>query len=282
MLRKYNIDIVIAGFFSQLQTLAKCGIPILYWEQGSENLYGDWGTVQASNSPQLERIRKIYHLPIAIASVSPFVSSVLKAKYGRITPLLYAGIDTEFYRPMNSRCEKPPHAQTNILLVGNPALAFKGFNLILAVLNKLWNDGYQFQVTWASQISLKITADFPIRILSNLSQTALAELYRTSDILISGSVYESFPMPPMEAFASGTAVVSTDNGGIHAYAKPGENILLAEQGNFADLYAAVEFMLNNPEARRQIALNARKDALQFSISHSIDQLENILYHLVSS
>lgn len=91
----------------------------------------------------------------------------------------------------------------------------------------------------------------------------MSELYRESDILISGSVYESFSMPPMEAFASGTAVASTDNGGIRVYAKPGENILLAEQGNFFDLYTAIEYLIRYPEIRNKLGSGRKKGIIKF-------------------
>lgn len=280
-LEKYEIDVIVAGFFTQLNQLVKCEVPILYWEQGSENLYGDWGTVQSHNSTLLNEIRDIYRLPITIASVSPIVSNVLKARYGRTTPLLYSGIDTEFYKPFNNNCEKQHDGDLKILLVGYPGLLFKGFHMIVEVLKQLWDNGYHFQVTWASQAEFTVDVPFPVNILVNTSQIVLSELYRESDILISGSVYESFPMPPMEALASGTAVASTDNGGIHVYAKPGKNILLAEQGNFFDLYAAIQYLIKHPEIRNKLAQEGRKDALNFSVNHSIDQLENILYHIVS-
>lgn len=280
-LKKYKIDAIVVGFYTQLNRMVNFKVPILYWEQGSEYLFGDLGTVQAHNSPLLNEIRNIYRLPIAIASVSPIVSSVLKARYGRSSPLLYTGIDTEFYKPINENCEKRHGGFLKILLVGYPGLLFKGFYMIVEVLRQLWNNGYRFQVTWASQVEFTVNAPYPVEVLVNTSQITLSELYRESDILISGSVYESFSMPPMEAFASGTAVVSTDNGGIRVYAKPGENILLAEQGNFCDLYTAIEYMIKYPEIRNKLAQEGRKESLNFSINHSIDHLENILYHIVS-
>jgi len=279
-LRNHNIDVMVVGFFTQLEQLIKCNTPILFWEQGAKKIYGDWETIQSHNSPLLNKIRELYRLPITIASVSPIVSTILKTRYGRITPLLYTGIDTDFYYPLNISYQDNKNGNLKILLVGAPQLKFKGFDTILEVLRLLWINGYRFQVTWASQIVFNADVPFPVNIVVT-TQKKLSQLYREHDILISGSEYESFPMPPMEAFASGTSVASTDNGGIHVYAKPGKNILLAEQGNFLDLYAAVEFLINNPAVRKKLAQEARKDSLKFSIDHSIDQLENILYHIVS-
>lgn len=171
-LNKYKIDAIVVGFYTQLNRLVNFQVLILYWEQGSENIFGDWGTVQSHNSPSLNEIRNIYRLPIAIASVSPIVSSVLKARYGRISPLLYTGIDTEFYKPLNENCEKRHDGFLKILLVGQPGLLFKGFFMIVEVLRQLWNNGYRFQVTWASQVEFTIDAPYPVEILVNIPQTA--------------------------------------------------------------------------------------------------------------
>lgn len=282
LMREKKIDVIVAGFYNQLALLSKCSIPVLYWEQGCESLYGDMGTVLSCNSPSLAQLRSLYSLPVTIASVSPVVSKVLSARYGRVTPLLYTGIDTDFYTPLNAGCTKAFAEKPKILLVGSPGYEFKGFTLILNVLTHLWNNGLRFEVTWASQTQLTARTLFPLKIMLTVPQKQLAELYRTHDIFISASTYESFPMPPMEAFASGTAVVSTDNGGINVYAKPGKNILLAEQGNFLDLYVAVKYLLENPEKRDLLARNAREDALEFSVKRTICQLENLLYAVAAS
>ncbi|MDL2248528.1 glycosyltransferase [Tyzzerella sp. OttesenSCG-928-J15] len=50
-------------------------------------------------------------------------------------------------------------------------------------------------------------------------------MYRNADIFLSTSLYESFPSPPGEPKASGTAVLSTYNGGTNTYAVPCENCL---------------------------------------------------------
>lgn len=282
ILAEKKIDVIVAGFYNQLPRITQLGLPVLYWEQGSESFYGNYKCALACNNSELMCLRKLYREPAAIAAVSPQVAEVLKARYSRSAPLLFTGVDTEFYKPVNKDCTKPQEELPKILLVGSPSLPFKGFMLIMQVLTKLWFEGKRFKVTWASQIGFSINTVFPLEIVVATPQPRLAELYRTNDIFISGSVYESFPMPPMEAFASGTAVAATDNGGIHVYAKPGENILLCDQGKPNDLYASVEFLLDHPEARLKLAQNARKTALMFSVNNSMEMLENILYSIAAS
>ena len=55
------------------------------------------------------------------------------------------------------------------------------------------------------------------------SQPQLAQRYREATVFVGVSRYESFSLAPLEAMASGTAVVSVANSGVQAYARHGEN-----------------------------------------------------------
>ena len=277
----YNkkIDVIIVGYYTQIEQFIDLKLPILYWEQGHEELYGDFRAIESYNNPKRIGIRSKYQLPVSIAAVSPFLSAILKARFGCNASLLHTGIDTDVYHPcaekslLNSQNPK-------ILLVGNPFLPFKNFSYLLTALSYIWKKGYRFTVTWACQSEPEVVVPFPIEYKVQVPQSELAELYRIHDIYINTSIYEASPMPPLEAMASGTAVIATDCGGIHTYAIPGENMILTEQGNFNDLLAAIIYLLENPSAREVLAEKGRRTALEFSVGKAIDQLENLLYHTI--
>lgn len=188
---------------------------------------------------------------------------------------MHTGIDTDFYYSIEKDNDK-----LKIIIVGSPLLKFKGFELIIMVLDYLWKSGLEFEVTWATQEEFSVRCEFLLKIALNVSQEELAMLYRTHDLYIGASVYEAFSMPPLEAMASGTAVVSTDCGGINVYAEPGVNMLMAEQGSFMDLATAIVYLAKDKNLRNKIAENGRKTALKFSIEKSIDQLENIIHTIL--
>ena len=79
------------------------------------------------------------------------------------------------------------------------------------------------------------------------AQESLARYLRQASAYVGTSRYESFPLPPLEAMASGTPVVSTDNGGILAYAMDGENCLLAPLDDLEALASAVRRVLDDAE-----------------------------------
>jgi glycosyltransferase involved in cell wall biosynthesis len=272
-----DVDIIMVGWITQLVEFKDSKIPVVFWEQGYEALYGDYGQLIGSSDQTLEMLRSLYRIPVCMLGVSEVVIDILKSKYGRVAHLLPNGIDTNFYYPSDNKADN-----NTILLVGNPSLSFKGFSFALDVLQKAYDYGVRFTVDWICQRKPNgIVTNFPINYIVMPSQDELAKTFRNASILLSTSLYESFPLPPFEAMASGTAVIATDNGGIRTYAIEGENILLADQGDTESTAAALVFLLNNIEARNAIAEAGRKTVLSYSFDKIILRLEDCLYSVLN-
>lgn len=60
------------------------------------------------------------------------------------------------------------------------------------------------------------------------SDQLLVDLYNRTSIFVVPSCYEGWGLPGSEAMCCGAALVSTDNGGVNAYATDGETALLSE------------------------------------------------------
>ncbi|AIF47259.1 glycosyltransferase family 4 protein [Dyella japonica] len=78
----------------------------------------------------------------------------------------------------------------------------------------------------------------PYIALGLLDQNSLAAAYRQNDVLLSASWYESFPLFPIEAMASGLAVITTAYG-TEDYAVDGENCLIVEPKNIDSITQAI-------------------------------------------
>jgi len=273
-----DVDIIVLGWVQQVSNFVDAPVPVVLWEQGSEWIYGDYGSLLLSCATTRQMLKTLYRVPVHILAVSETIVKILKGKYNRDAGLFPACIDTEFYFPAQKNNETPI-----VLLVGNPSLAFKGFDFALAVLEGVWGMGVRFTVQWACQhMPQKCVTSFEIEHYERVSQEQLASLYRQADVFLSTSLYESFPLPPIEAMASGTAVVSTDNGGIWMYADPGVNCLLAEQGDAESLMVAIAFLLQNPQQREAIASAGRETAMRFSFEQVTESLEKCLSRIVKS
>jgi len=273
-----NVDIIILGWSQQALHFADATIPVVLWEQGSEWIFGDYGSLLLSSATESQMLRTFYRAPVHILAVSKTIVKVLKGKYNRDAGLFPACIDTDLYFPAPKNNEMPV-----VLLVGNPQITFKGFDLALTVLEVVWGMGVRFTVQWACQsMPQKYDTSFKIEYFERIPQEQLALLYRQADVFLSTSLYESFALTPIEAMASGTAVVSTDNGGIWMYADPGINCLLAEQGDIESLAVAVAFLLQNPQQRDAIASAGRETAMMYSFQRVTDCLEESLQRIVKS
>lgn len=274
-----DFDVVMVGFMSQLpEFLHYSGrAAVVYWEQGYEALYGDYGRLAAANDSTRLTMQALYHANVHFLAVSDLVAKILKSKFGAEAHVLYNGIDTEFYHPDTTK-----QPGNTILLVGNPALPFKGFAFALRTLEKVWAMGGRFKVQWACQVKPQVqNLSFPIEFHVLPAQDTLAELYRQADLFFSTSLYESFPMPPFEAMASGLPVVSTDCGGIHTYAADGENALLVDQEDVDMAAGAVIRLLQDGTLRERLSKAGRQTAEKYTFARVAADAERYFYQFAS-
>lgn len=270
-----DCDVVVCGFFNQVCEFNDSKIPIVYWEQGSEFLFGDYGDLSL-NSPYRVDLQKYYSYDFYLASVSETINKILKAKFNRDSYIIPNFVDTELYYPVSHKFNG------SILLVGNPSLNFKGFNTAMQALQKVWNDGHKFNVNWICQVTPNVKGvNFPINFIEKPSQKQLAEHYRESDMLLFTSVYEGFGMPPLEAMASGIPVVTTNCGGINEFIEPGYNALVSEVYDSDSLAASICYLLDNKDVRDNLSKRGRETALKFNIDDIVNRLEEYLFNIIN-
>ncbi|MBG9544726.1 hypothetical protein ABE29_18770 [Cytobacillus firmus] len=274
-----DTDVIVAGWMDQIPELKNSIIPVFYWEQGSGYLFGDIPGLQWEEEAIIRlNLKKYYTQDISIVAVSKYVSDVLYARYGISSDILPNYLDIDFYHP--AKIPGDDEVPT-ILLVGNPTWGFKGFKVALHALELLIKTGYSFKVKWVSQVDFELKQlSFQIDVVVSPSQKELADIYRESSILLFASWYEGFGMPPLEAMASGVAVVATNCGGVESYAVNGKNALLFEPGDYKGITTGLLYLLKNKEFRQQMAEEGRKTALEFSLDKGIKLLEQYLYSTI--
>jgi glycosyltransferase involved in cell wall biosynthesis len=96
-----------------------------------------------------------------------------------------------------------------------------------------------------------------------LSDDQLAELYSTSDIQITFSTAESFPLPPLEAMACGSATITTPYGS-EDYAVDGFNALIVEPNNIEMLADKIRILIEDIDLRQKLIENGFKTASKFN------------------
>ena len=106
----------------------------------------------------------------------------------------------------------------------------------------------------------------------NLTDDQLANLYCNSDIQITFSTAESFPLPPIESMACGCSVITTPFG-TEDYALDEENALIVEPGNLEMLTNKIKTLIENEQLRTKLIENGIKTASLYYYSKQTKILE---------
>ncbi|RPJ42656.1 MAG: glycosyltransferase [Candidatus Latescibacterota bacterium] len=110
----------------------------------------------------------------------------------------------------------------------------------------------------------------------NLSEGPLVALYNETSIFLCSSKAEGFPLPPVEAMASGCAVVTTDCGGTREYAEHGVTALVSPPGDPDALATNLRLLLEDDDLREKIASAGTERIRSYDWERSTDRLEALL------
>jgi GT2 family glycosyltransferase len=116
-------------------------------------------------------------------------------------------------------------------------------------------------------------ADEPgIRYVLSPSDEQVNELFNQATVFVQTSTHEGFALPPLEAMATGAAVVCTDAHGNRDFCRDGENCLMPD-ATPAAVAAALARLLHDPQLRERLGDAGIETAKQYAWSRRIDTLE---------
>jgi len=101
-------------------------------------------------------------------------------------------------------------------------------------------------------------------------------LYAQADLYVYTSYFEAFGLPPLEAMACQTAVVTTDCGGNRDYAKHNENCLVVPPSDVTQLTECIKQLLLNDDKRQVLATNGLNFAQPWTWQRTAEQVEAFL------
>jgi len=151
---------------------------------------------------------------------------------------------------LKNKCKKD---YFNILFVGQ-LIERKGINLILSALKKLDNKIYKkLNITFVGEGFLKNNIisyrkknkEIKIKLHKFLSRKQLISIYQKNNVFIFPSLYDGWGVAPMEAMASGMALIISKNCGVSEYIKHNKNGILIKPSSL-DLKNAIEYYYKNP------------------------------------
>ncbi|MEJ7787155.1 MAG: glycosyltransferase family 4 protein, partial [Solirubrobacteraceae bacterium] len=106
-------------------------------------------------------------------------------------------------------------------------------------------------------------------------------LFNEATVFLQTSRHEGFALPPLEAMATGGAVICTDAHGNRDFCRDGENCLMPEPTTEA-VRGAIERLLGDPALRRRLGEQGIRTAQEYAWERRIDTLESFLGSLACS
>ncbi|MDT8304987.1 MAG: glycosyltransferase family 4 protein [Anaerolineae bacterium] len=168
---------------------------------------------------------------------SQFMRDAVGRIYGREAEVSYLGVDSDLFRPL------PVEKRGYVLSVGS-LTPLKGFDFLIEALGHITEpqrpplvivSNFQNPPERAYLEHLAEAAEVELRLLSEVSDERLVQLYNEAALVAYAAVREPFGLVPLEAMACGTPVVAVREGGVRETIVHEETGLLVERkaGRFA-------------------------------------------------
>jgi glycosyltransferase involved in cell wall biosynthesis len=204
-----------------------------------------------------------YDLP----AIKLCVSHWLQQKTGGV--YIGNGVNTEVFNQQCPFGEKEP----NSVLYFYRGMPTKQDGLALECLGKLYEKKkVKIHIIAQDNFAKKINPMFPFELHIEPSDIELAKLYSSTRILLFTSLFEGFGLPPLEALACGTNVVSFPFDG-NEFLVDKENCLLGK--NKDELVSCMLELLENDELSMEQLSNGKKTVADHNFDKVIDRLESV-------
>ncbi len=216
-----------------------------------------------------------YRLPLFRITISSWLKSVLSKREKVDSVVVNDGVNTHVFAPS---ARKANNFKTIMCLGRNDNR--KGFFYFLNALKFLHVPSKLKVLIVTQDINLVVNApiDIDIEIIHPENDKELAACYNRADVFVFPSIREGFGLPPLEAMACGTPVVTTDNGGVSDYAETGKNCIVVPVKDPESIAAAIELLLMDVEKARKLSVAGRVTACNFTWDIMVSKLENIFRH----
>ncbi len=224
-----------------------------------------------------------------------FPTAFLQAEFGRqgIEPeqstIIYGAIDTHLYEN-GHHPDKAKEGFVNLLYIGRLA-AEKGVHTAIEALGILVKQkAYdQLKLTIVGtgepdyEAHLRALADqhqvsSMVEFLGAQPKEMIPDLYHAADILLFTSIWpEPFGRVPVEAMASGVAVIGTAVGGAAEVMEDNLNALLFTPGDAQSLAGQIARLITSPELKETLIANGRQTAHdKFDMQRMSSEVETYL------
>lgn len=241
-------------------------IPLAFW-QDREDFFMEKSGKKSLRDKSIELYPKIPNRIVNADWVGSSAQDDLGITAYKHIPV---GVDCHKFYPGEKR-----ESKVKIVSMYRPSTPRRGGKRLNRIFNKL-------RERYGDKISLETFGEdcsFSDVHHGKVSQDKVAQIMRDASIVFEPSDFQGFGLPGLEGMASGCALVSTDNFGIHEYGKHSENCFIANTDS--DLLGHLYELIDNPELCDRLGKQGRIDALKFDWSVIADRWVEHLTELYS-
>jgi len=222
--------------------------------------------------------RSALQMPATRVANSSWLAGEFRRRFNESIPFVQNGVDTVRFQPQPKLSDHD--GMIRVVTYCRPE-QWKGFQDAVPAMHELMKRYYKIQWHVYGFPHPLLDPDnelAPYQFHGALNHDELSKLYAESDIALCPSWYEGFAMPPLEAMACGTAVITTRYG-TEDYAIDGHNAIIARPRAVGDLAVALDGLVRVPELRAQLARNGRAMAESLTWDNAIGAREELLYRI---
>jgi glycosyltransferase involved in cell wall biosynthesis len=207
-------------------------------------------------------------------AVSAYIRDMLKEDFGQDSAYIRNGICVDEVKPL-----LPPSDKIRIAARYDPS-AYRGWRMVDSVLGRIARERPDVEIH-LYEMKDKRPTPYRSRFHKSLTGERLASLFKSCDIYLSGSEYEGFGYPILEAMSQGSAVCATDAGGNREFCLDGKTALISPKGDSEALYKNAIKLIDDAELRKRLSENGRRKALEFGWEGPIEKLEEFFLGLAA-
>lgn len=225
-------------------------------------------------------MEEAYCLPVKKIANSTWLQETIEKETGSsVVGLVFPAIDHKVFFPQKMKKSIDRSRQIRVVSLAKYKW-WKGFPDALRAIDIVRKQGYEidFQAFGGAFDPTTLPEEvkhIPFRFVGSKQNEALAEFYTDADILVSASYFESFPLPPLEAMACGTPVVTT-RFGTEDYAFDRQTALVVEPKNPEALANAIIELIEDSELYTKLSDEGPKAAQKFTWERSAKQISDLL------
>ena len=223
--------------------------------------------IETSYYPESERVRDAvlasYREEFRYMTISGWNRDRLR-ELRRDAELMAPGIDLDTFRPLDDVARRD-----DMLLAIGRTNPLKNLPLTIDSWRALRAPGPELCLFG---IEPALGPKYATRYVERPSDDGVNELLNQATVFVQTSTHEGFCLPPLEAMATGAAVVCTDAHGNRDFCRDGENCLIPDP-TVESVSAAIARLLSDPELRRRLGQEGIRTAQDFAWERRIDALE---------